>query len=281
MPPAPFPHIPFLQSPLLAAAGFRHAFFTRRGGVSLGPYESLNFGYAVGDERAHVEENFRRAAAALGVSAEALLVISQVHGNTVQRVHYGEDRAALLAREGDALVAAQGALACGVRTADCVPILLADPDSGSVAAVHAGWRGTVRRIIDAALSELEELGARRDRLLAAIGPHISLAAFEVGEDVAAELAAASGAPDVVVAPPGARPHADLRRILTAQLEAGGLPPRAIDQISGCTVEEPERFFSYRRDGPKSGRMLSAIVPRPDPRELRSGPRGQPGKPVTL
>jgi YfiH family protein len=261
MPSAPLPHIPYLQSPILGAAGFRHAFFTRRGGVSLGPYESLNFGYSVGDERAHVEENFRRAAQALGVRAEAVLVLSQVHGNRVVRVESGQQRAELLAHEGDALIAASGDIACGVRTADCVPILLADPDSGSVAAVHAGWRGTVQRIAEQAVGELERLGARRSRLLAAIGPHIARAAFEVGEDVAAELQGASTATAAVEVRPGARPHADLRRIISAQLQEAGLEPRAIDQVEGCTVEEPERFFSYRRDGAQSGRMLSAIVPR--------------------
>lgn len=262
MPSAPLAHIPYLQSPLLGAAGFRHAFFTRRGGVSLGPYESLNFGYGVGDERAHVEENFRRAAHTLGVGAQAVLVLSQVHGNLVIQAEPGQQRAELLAREGDALIALAGELACGVRTADCVPILLADPDSGSVGAVHAGWRGTVQRIVEQAVSELERLGARRSRLLAAIGPHIARAAFEVGEDVAAELERASAATGAIEARPGTRPHADLRRIISAQLQEAGLEVRAIDQVEGCTVEEPERFFSYRRDGAKSGRMLSAIAPRP-------------------
>jgi purine-nucleoside/S-methyl-5'-thioadenosine phosphorylase / adenosine deaminase len=261
MPSAPLPHIPHLQSPLLSAAGFRHAFFTRRGGVSLGPYQSLNFGYGVGDERAHVEENFRRAAQVLGVGAEAVLVLSQVHGNHVVRVEPGQRRAELLAREGDALIAVAGDIACGVRTADCVPILLADPDSGGVAAVHAGWRGAVQRIVEQAASELERLGARRNRLLAAIGPHIARAAFEVGEDVAAELQRSSHATSAIEARPGSRPHADLRRIITAQLQEAGLELRAIDQVEGCTVEEADRFFSYRRDGAKSGRMLSAIVPR--------------------
>jgi YfiH family protein len=261
MPSAPLPPIPYLRSPLLGAAGFRHAFFTRRGGVSLGPYEALNFGYSVGDEREHVDENYRRAAGALGVAADAVLVLSQVHGNAVVEVEPGLSRRGLIAREGDALIAGHGELACGVRTADCVPILLADPDTGSVAAIHAGWRGTVRRIVEQAVNELERLGARRARLLAAIGPHISRAAFEVGDDVAGELERASTATDAIDARPGTRPHADLRRILSAQLQEAGLEARAIDQVHGCTVEEPERFFSYRRDGAKSGRMLSAIVPR--------------------
>jgi purine-nucleoside/S-methyl-5'-thioadenosine phosphorylase / adenosine deaminase len=260
---APLPHIPYLQSALLAGAGFRHAFFTRRGGVSLGPYESLNFGYSVGDERAHVDENFRRAGEVLGVAADAVMTLSQVHGNAVVEVEAGHSRAALRAREGDALIAAAGQVACGVRTADCVPILLADPETGGVGAVHAGWRGTVRRVIDAALSELEQLGARRSRLLAAIGPHISRAAFEVGEDVADELRRASRAADPIELRPGARPHADLRRIISAQLQQAGLEASAIDQVAGCTVEDAERFFSYRRDGAKSGRMLSAIVPLHD------------------
>jgi YfiH family protein len=161
--------------------------------------------------------------------------------------------------EGDAVVALRGELACGVRSADCVPILLGDLQSGAVAAVHAGWRGVVAGVVGAAVQGLRaEIGAEGE-LVAAIGPHISVAAFEVGEDVAAELGRASDARDVVVRSE-AHFRVDLRRIVRAQLTATGMDASAIDDVFGCTMGEPERYFSFRRDGQKSGRHLSAIVP---------------------
>ena len=249
-----------LQSPLLARAGFRHAFFTRVGGVSRGPYESLSFSLSVGDDREHVAENFRRAAESLGIRAERIYYLSQVHGRQTRVADGKEPAESFLRHEGDAVIARGGELACGVRSADCVPILMGDRETGAVAAIHAGWRGVARGVVGAAVEALRELTGRGGDLLAAIGPHISLRAFEVGEDVAAELEAASDARDVVERT-AARPHVDLRRIVRAQLVGAGLSPSAVDDVFGCTVTEPERFFSFRRDGAQSGRHLAAIVPQ--------------------
>jgi YfiH family protein len=249
-----------LRSPLLESSGFRHAFFTRRGGVSQGPYSSLSFSLAAGDEPAHVAENLRRAGVVLGVPAERIYYLSQVHGHSSQVVDGSESSARFVQREGDAVIARSGELACGVRSADCVPILLGDRKTGAVAAIHAGWRGAVAGVVPAAVAALRaELGDSGE-LVAAIGPHISVASFEVSEEVAAQLEAAADAGGVVDRG-GARPHVDLRRIARAQLLAAGLMDGAIDDVFGCTVAEPELFFSFRRDGPKSGRHLSAIVPR--------------------
>jgi YfiH family protein len=146
-----------------------------------------------------------------------------------------------------------------VRTADCVPILLADPSTGAVAAVHAGWRGVVARVTEAAVTALREAGAETSKLIAAIGPHISLAAFEVSEDVAEQLVESSPDRDVVSRDFGAKPHVDMRRIVRAQLRVLGLAQSAIDDVRGCTVCDDD-LFSYRRDGKRSGRLLSAIVP---------------------
>ena len=152
-------------------------------------------------------------------------------------------------------------MACCVRVADCVPILIGDQATGGAAAVHAGWRGTVARVVPAAVAELALGGGDPARMIAAIGPHISLAAFEVSEPVAAQLASASSATDVVDGSCGPRPHVDLRRIIRAQLREAGLSDGSVDDVRGCTVTEPESFFSYRRDGKRSGRHLAAIVPR--------------------
>jgi YfiH family protein len=251
----------FLVSPLLQAAGFRHAFFTRRGGVSTGPFESLSFSTSVGDEPERVLENVRRAAAALGVAPEHLHYLSQVHGARCVRVDSQSLRGEVAQSEGDALVSRDAGVACGVRSADCVPVLLADRRSGAVAAAHAGWRGTVRRVVEAAVVALSEIAEGPPELIAAIGPHISLAAFEVSEEVAGELAGASLLGDVVDRSFGERPHVNLRRIIRGQLLGLGLSEQAIDDVPGCTVLEPDRFFSFRRGGAVSGRHLSAIVPR--------------------
>jgi YfiH family protein len=151
---------------------------------------------------------------------------------------------------------------CGVRTADCVPILLADPETGSVAAVHAGWRGLVRHVIASAAERMCELGSRRSALLAAFGPHIGPDAFEVGDDVANEITSASSADGVVQRRAAGKAWVSLARVVRAQLLGAGLDDARIEQVPGCTYRDASRFFSYRRDGQRSGRMLALIVPRP-------------------
>ena len=249
------------QSPILAAAGFRHAFFTRLGGASEGPFESLSFSTAVGDDPSHVDENLRRAGTLLGVQAERILYLSQVHGREARFYASAELRANLITLEGDAIGGTEPSNAYGVRSADCVPVLLADTASGAVMAIHAGWRGVAAGVVEAGLSCLRQKLGGTGLVLAAIGPHISKAAFEVSEDVAAELAASCPVPGAVERSPGAKPHVNLRFIVTQKLLTLGLAEAAIDQVGGCTVLEPERYFSFRRDGKQSGRHLSAIVPR--------------------
>ncbi|MBM4362697.1 MAG: peptidoglycan editing factor PgeF [Deltaproteobacteria bacterium] len=251
-----------LESPLLCRLGFRHAFFTRRGGISEGPHASLSFSVAAGDRPEAVEENLTRAAAALGVSPGHVYYLSQVHGRAVHTLGGGEDRVEVLHREGDALVSAAEGQAVGVRSADCLPVLFADPRSGRVAAAHAGWRGLVAGVLGATVDSLVALGARPAELVAAIGPHIGAAAFEVSEEVAAQLVSASPDPEVVARAPGGRPHVALGRVARAQLLSAGLAPAHVESVEGCTRSEPHRFFSFRRDGRVSGRHLSAIVPRP-------------------
>jgi YfiH family protein len=248
----------YLTSELLRGAGFRHAFFTRNGGVSSGPYRSLNFSIAVGDDPAFVDVNFERAAEVLAVPAPRLYFLSQVHGSASVIADGAEPRAEFVRREGDIVSSSTANLAAAVRTADCVPILLADRESGAVAAVHAGWRGVARGAVEAGVEALRALAGNRGELLAAIGPHISREAFEVSEDVAIELERASPERDVVDRN-RARPHVDLGRIVHAKLRAAGLAHEAIDQVFGCTFLDEARFFSFRRDGSASGRHLSAIV----------------------
>ena len=255
-----------LLSPLLARAGFRHAFFTRLGGASQGPFASLSFSTAVGDAPEHVDENLRRAGGLLGVGSERILYLSQVHGREARFYAEPELRTNTITLEGDAIGGSASDCAFGVRSADCVPVLIADDATGAVMAVHAGWRGVALGAVAAGIECLRKNVPASGRLLAAIGPHISAAAFEVSEDVAGQLLAAC--PDrgeqallrhSQTGPE--KPHVDLRFIVTQQLLSLGLDSSAIDQVGGCTRIEPELYFSFRRDGKRSGRHLSAIVPR--------------------
>lgn len=251
-------------SALLSRAGFVHGFFTREGGVSEGPFASLNCSPDVGDRAEHVRENLARVAEALGLSSERMYMAAQVHDRGVIVLDSSESASAVARTAADAIVSSAAAspatmTGCGVRTADCVPILLADPGSGRVAAVHAGWRGVVREVIANAIEHMVTLGSQRAALLAAIGPHIGPSAFEVGDDVALELNRASSAQGVVQRAPNGKAHVDLARIVQAQLCAAGLSLERIEQVPGCTHRDAARYFSFRRDGKRSGRMLSVIV----------------------
>ncbi|MFC1641243.1 peptidoglycan editing factor PgeF [Myxococcota bacterium] len=250
-----------LVSPLLAAAGFRHAFFTRLGGVSQGSYESLNCSFSVGDVPHKVEQNLTRVARYLDLDPLQIFWLTQVHGRQVRRIGSEELTDKIRQQEGDAIISRARGLGCAVRVADCVPVLLGEQVSGAVAAVHAGWRGVVRGVLSAAIQGLETDLARRGDWVAAIGPHISVEAFEVSPDVAESLRRASPAGAVLDHSLGPRPRANLRRIVRAQLEQLGVPGDQVDDIPGCTFGQPQLFFSFRRDGPKSGRHLAAIVCR--------------------
>lgn len=250
----------FIESTLLRRAGFCHAFFERRGGVSTGPYESLNFSVTVGDEAENVQRNFALAARALSVHEHRIFFLSQVHGALARVLRGDETLEAVRNVEGDALSSRRHDLACSVRTADCIPLLVADRRSGAVTAIHAGWRGIVRGIVEAGIASVRELASANAELVVAIGPHIRERAFEVSDDVARELEAVSPVRGVVDRA-AAKPHVSLVRIVRGKLGALGISDDAIDDVGGCTHSDAERFFSFRRDGKRSGRLLSAVVPR--------------------
>ena len=251
----------FLTSPLLEKAGFKHAFFTRAGGVSEGPYASLSFSAAAGDSTENVQANLERAAAALGVDASRLYFASQVHGCAAISVLGDEDRNDVLHREADAVAGGNPRAAVGVRVADCVPILVGDREQGTAVAIHAGWKGLVAGVVERGIAALEQTGSSPRDLVCAIGPHITLPAFEVSDDVARALRDCSNDRDVVSLSYGPKPHVDLARIARSKLTGAGVPEGSVDLVPGCTFREPERFFSFRRDGAKSGRHLAAVVPR--------------------
>lgn len=258
-----------LQSPLLAAAGFAHAFSTRLGGVSAPPFDALNLQSVqanaripAGDPRdsdANIHENHAMFAQAAGIARDARVAdVSQVHGCTVVAA-----ADALRARPAaDAIVSPRGGEAILIRIADCVPVLLADPRTGAVAAVHAGWRGVVAEVVPAAVEAMKARGSDPSELRAAVGPCISAACFEIGPEVADALSAV-GLASCVLAPGihGPRHHADLVRGVRVQLERCGLAAAHIDAEPPCTYAERARFHSYRRDGVASGRLAAIIAPR--------------------
>lgn len=232
----------------------RHGFTTRAGGVSLGTYSSLNLGDKWGDDPKSVEENLRRVSREGRFAREKLFVVEQVHGRNVITLTGSEAPADVRTLQADALVTRAPGLALGVRTADCVPILLADPE-GRVGAVHAGWRGTAVGVVSAAIDALVELGANPERIVAAIGPAICARCFEVGDEVVAQFEQV--APAAIAREPGKKAHIDLAAANHLQLLDGGILPTNIWRSGRCTMHEPVDFFSFRRDG-KTGQQLAFI-----------------------
>jgi polyphenol oxidase len=242
-----------LRSRVLDRAGFAHGFSTRIGGVSASPFASMNLGRSVGDDLGNVTENHARLARALGYSTEQLFEASQVHGNTVLVLRGDDHPTEIRQRKADALVARDAGAAVGVRTADCVPVLLADPTSGAVAAVHVGWRGIVNGIVFEAIQTLA--GENPGQVVGSIGPAIGPCCFEVGDDVAAQIADAAG-DGIVIRRGPQKPHVDLWRAVEHQLRRAGVS--TLDTLGHCTMCDEQQFFSYRRDGARSGRMLAVI-----------------------
>lgn len=251
------PDVSVLSSMLLARHGFRHGFATRAGGVSKAPFDTLNLGFHLGDDDDAVRENRLRFARTLGLTLDHVFEQRQVHGHDVREITLLDRAAQVADAEGDALIARDAGLAVVARTADCVPILLAHLSSGDVAAVHAGWRGAVADVVG---RTVEQLGHDPAEVIAAIGPHIRVRAFEIGEEVASAMERSAGGRRVVDRS-GMKPHGDLAALIRLQLQDRGVIPTAIDDVGGCTHDDAGLFFSHRRDQGRTGRHLSAIVAR--------------------
>ncbi len=251
-----------LQAASLAGlTGIRHAFFTRQGGVSQGIYESLNGGLGSQDAGDNVTENRTRMAAALGTTPDRLLTAFQIHSPDVAIVEQPWARDAR--PKADAVVTRVPGLAVAVTTADCGPILLADPDAGVVAAAHAGWRGALAGVIEATFEAMQRCGAERSRIIAALGPMIRQGNYEVGPDFIKSLQAADRANERFLRPATRPDHGlfDLPGYIAARLAAAGVS--RIEDSGRCTYAEPEMFYSYRRATHRRetdyGRHVSAIV----------------------
>jgi YfiH family protein len=255
-----------------------HGFSTRPGGVSdLDGQKVLNLGFAEWDAKENVLENRRLFQSALGAEALQLVALKQIHSDVV---HLFEAAPSAPCR-GDASATNRSGLLLGVQTADCVPILLVDPNKRAVAAIHAGWRGTLRRIVTKAIGKMHmQFGTRPADLLAAVGPSIGGCCYEVGTEVAVEFQSqfpnasewfdelrTGDEPDPLqwlnMMPPGHQPAPknvllDLRKANRAQLLDAGLRKQNIFVSDLCTGCRRDLLFSYRKEGAQSGRLMSVI-----------------------
>ena len=235
--------VPLVVRPLRSALldGVAHGFLTREGGVSAGLVAGLNVGRGAGDDGDAVAENRRRAAEAVLPGAR-LVTVYQVHSPDCVTVTepWAEDGERPHA---DALVTDRPGLLLGIVTADCAPVLFADKHAGVIGAAHAGWKGAHGGVIESTVAAMERLGARRDRIAAAIGPCIAQESYEVGEDFRASF----GPDDARFFAPGTRPgHLQfaLEAYVAEQLRRAGVG--TVDPLGLDTYGDPARFFSYRR-----------------------------------
>jgi polyphenol oxidase len=221
-----------------------HGFFTRRGGVSVGAYASLNCSLSGQDDRDHVLENRARVAHALGADPRRLLGLTQVHGTHVVTVT--EPWAPGQGEKADAMVTDRPGLALGIVTADCAPVLFADARGTIVGATHAGWRGAVSGVLEATVAAMVALGTTADRITAAVGPCIAQSSYEVGPDLRTAVLADSPAASRFFTP-GRREHRwqfDLAGYCAARLYAAGIGHVVLTGVD--TLTDEDRFFSHRR-----------------------------------
>ncbi|MET8803141.1 peptidoglycan editing factor PgeF [Streptomyces sp. NPDC004546] len=233
-----------------SVSGAHFAFTDRWGGVSAAPYEELNLGGAVGDDPEAVRANRDIAAKSLGIDPDRVVWMNQVHGADVAVVDepWGERAVP----EVDAIVTARRGLALAVLTADCVPVLLADPVAGVVAAAHAGRPGMVKGVVPAAVRAMAELGAEPGRIVARTGPAVCGRCYEVPEAMRAEVAAVEPAAHAETS--WGTPAVDVSAGVHAQLDRLGVCDRA--QSPECTLESGDHF-SYRRDR-TTGRLAGYV-----------------------
>jgi YfiH family protein len=254
-----------VRADVLTRAGFAHGFSTRGGGVSVvygGADGDLNVGYTQLDMREAVEENRRRLLMDVYGEALPMVTLTQVHGSETRRVGAGD---VAMAQKADGMMTDERQIVLGIQTADCVPVLVADRETGAVAAFHAGWRGTVQGIVQSGVGRMcAEYGCRPGRLVAAVGPCIGVCCYVVGPEVRAEFAAAFGYAGVLFAEcvgETARSCLDLKEANRRQLLDAGLGAEAIEVMPACTACAREHFFSYRAEQGSTGRMLAVIAAR--------------------
>ena len=253
-----------IESPLLterAGKAARHGFFTRAGGVSEGIYRGLNVGLGSNDVREHVHENRARVARWFSVEPDKLATVHQVHSPDVVVVDETYDGAR---PQADALVSRTPGIVLGVLAADCGPILFCDPEARVAGAAHAGWKGALYGVLESTIAAMEGLGAKRENIVACLGPSISRRHYEVGPEFVERFIAVDPAYERCFTPSQTPGHAmfDLPGLTTQRLRDAGVTAENLDI---CTYPDEDRFFSYRRtthrQEPDYGRQISAIMIR--------------------
>jgi YfiH family protein len=239
----------------LTGAGIPHGIFTRLGGRSLLPFSSLNVGHTVGDDPEAVDSNHKLIYHSFGCDASVVVSARQVHGDGVSTVKRGDEGKVFQAT--DALLTNEGGITLMLRFADCIPILLAEPDHPMVGIVHAGWRGTLGRIAQKAVEEAVcELGIDPVRLIAGIGPSIGPCCYEVGPEVLQQFKAHSDAWSSFVIEREGRCFLDLWEANRSHLLRAGV--RDVETARLCTACHVDEFFSHRRERGLTGRFGALV-----------------------
>jgi len=244
-----------ITDPLLA--GVPHGFFTRLGGASSGVFAGLNCGYGSTDQHEIVSINRSRVAGMLGVATDHLVGVHQVHSTDAVAVGRADEPLP----KADGLVTASEGIALSILTADCQPVLFADPEARVIGAAHAGWKGALNGVLEATITQMETLGASREGMNAVIGPCISQANYEVGPEFRDRfLAADAGFDRFFLRGSEDRFHFDLPGFGLFQLRQSGISAAA--WTHHCTYADPRRFYSYRRSVHERqadyGRLVAAI-----------------------
>jgi len=244
----------FLRSELLSSHGAIGIFSLRQGGISPPPFASLNLGSGLGDDEENVTYNLNTLinAASLPRTPHRAMQVHDVDILVCRRegkVH--PDRS-------DILIGVEGA-AVAVRVADCVPVLLADPEAGVIAAVHAGWRGTIAQAAIHAVKAMRRHGVKSKRILACIGPCIGPCCFEIDATTANDLSRCCDDAHRFIHYTGNKAHANLAGINARQLRYAGITQAHIEPMSTCTCCDEQRFYSWRRDGRQAGRHLAVVA----------------------
>jgi polyphenol oxidase len=256
--------VPFLACGPMRAHGFiMQAFSTRLGGVSKSPYASLNLGFGSGDSRACILRNRARFGQAVGINADDLMTLQQVHGPRVIVLAEASDPQLVRDTPGDGLITNRPNLPLAVITADCFPVVLAAPSLPVVGIVHAGRKGIVAGVVPAAITLIcQAFDVSPEAVFAAIGPGIGRCCYEV-DDASAEPFLSQFTSDAAVYRPNRPAHLylDLQQAILLQLRAAGVPSTHVWSADLCTACHLQWFYSYRREGPRSGRMLNVVMIR--------------------
>jgi len=247
----------FIRSQLLSAHGFQAIFSLREGGFSQPPFDSLNLADDTGDDGEYVEKNLEKLIQTAGFSCPPHRA-NQVHGHRVLTCH---GHGTIHPQQADILLSEDGS-PVAVRVADCTPILIADPIHGRCTAVHAGWRGTAQSVVKHAVEALRNAGGQAADFVASIGPCIGACCFEIGAETADALRTCCKGAENYTIHKNDKQFSNLAAINALQLHSCGLQGEHIESIAEqqtCTCCHADKFFSYRRDGQRSGRHLAIVA----------------------